>query len=146
MNPKDELHLTLPGGMLAEIDVRAMERGITRTKLIGEVFDGAEGKGETYLQEMKTIAEAVAVALRLRIPEPWPESFEDCLVVGLFIGKWENKAAEDYLLAISGPEMDTIEEICRLDGISYEELTRRAIDAKLNGENPEDDEADWWRR
>jgi hypothetical protein len=143
MNDDDELHLTLPPGMLAEIDSRAASRGITRTKLIGEVFDRAEAKGEAYLQEMKTTAEAVARALRLRLPEPWPEDFEDRLVVGLFIGEWENNAAEAFLLAINGPEMDLVEAICREKGISYDEFTRLALKRAERNDEPGDPAEGW---
>ena len=92
---------------------------------------------------MAEIVQAINDASALGIPAPWPESFEDQVFVGAFLNVCIERSSETVWLETSGPEMDAIEEICRAEGISYEEFVRRAIDAflaKQDGEATEDDE------
>ena len=149
----EQLDVILPAGMLAEISTRAAKRGLEPADWIDQVLEQARRKSPAYWEEMMTTTRAVDDALALHILAPWPESFEDRLVVGVLLSMWQKQSSETLLLETSGPEMNAIEEICQAEGISYEEFTRRAIDAKLHGENPEDqedqddqDEADWWKR
>ena len=51
------------------------------------------------------------------------------IVVGSLLRLKFEDSFPDYLLELEGPEMDAIEEICRAEGISYEEFMRRAIGA-----------------
>jgi hypothetical protein len=146
----EQLDLLLPAGMLAEINTRAAKGSLEPAELIDQVLEQARRESPAYWQEMIATARAVDEALALGISELWPESFEDRLVVGVLLSMWQKQSSETLLLETNGPEMDAIEEICRAEGISYEEFTRRAIDAKLHGENLEHedshDEADWWKQ
>jgi predicted DNA binding CopG/RHH family protein len=146
----EQLDLILPAGMLAEINTRAAKRGLEPADLIDQVLEQARRESPAYWQQMMAIVRAVDDALALDIPAPWPQSFEDRLFVGVLLSMWQKQSSETLLLETNGSEMVAIEEICRAEGISYEEFTRKAIDAKLHGENLEQedghDEADWWKQ
>jgi hypothetical protein len=74
----------------------------------------------------------------------WPKSLNKSVVVGIFLNAIEERIGEEALLEMRPEELDAVELICRLRGISYEELCHQAIEAWRNRENfgEEDEETD----
>jgi hypothetical protein len=94
---------------------------------------------------MGEIAQAICDARALGIPALWSETFEDRVVVCAIQSIKFELGSEDALLETSGPEMDAIEAICRIKGISYEEFMIELL-AKQNGEGPDDSEGEEWKQ
>jgi hypothetical protein len=146
---REEVELILPASVMAELQARAAKEGCTIEALIDQADDRTMARPQLALHALLLRVQAIDEALASGEPPPWPASFDECLEVSVLLGMWQKQSSETLLLETNGPEMSAIEEICRAEGISYEEFTRRAIDAKLYDKNPEHedglDEADWWK-
>jgi hypothetical protein len=142
----NEIELMLPAGILAELKARAEDRGATQQTLIDEAGQRLVNSPMPHIRELLTRANAIENALAEHREPSWPENFDECLEVGLVFAGLLKRDSEAYLLEAHGPEMDDIESICRMKGISYEEFSREALDAFLaNKDQAPPDQADWWR-
>jgi hypothetical protein len=146
MNDETGRPLILPLWLRGEIKSHAAKRGLQPEDLVDEVMEQAKRKGPAYEKEMGEIAQAICDARALGIPALWPETFEDRVVVCAILSIKFELGSEDALLETSGPEMDAIEAICRIKGISYEELMIEGLLAKQNGEGPDDGEGEEWKQ
>jgi hypothetical protein len=82
------------------------------------------GKGPEYQRKVKETVKAIDDAMiQGQDDYPlWPKDFSERLVVGTIIGEAIRRESENYLLNLSGLEMDIVESACQKKGISYEEF------------------------
>jgi hypothetical protein len=145
----EQVEMILPAGMLAEFQSRAAKRSCTIEILIDEACERTMAKSQLARHAFLLRAQAIDDALSSGKQPPWPDGFDECLEVGLALSGL--LASEDYLLEASGERKDTLEDICRQKGISYEEAVRQALDAHLAGgetqrdEEDQDDEGEEWK-
>ena len=140
---RDEFELILPRGMRAKLEARAAERGCTPQTLIDEVHARIITKPKAQLGALLTRAQKIDDALMQDVPPPWPDSFDECLEVGLARAGLAQCDLDNYLPELEGMELTFIEAICKRFGIIPWEITPEVIEAFLTED--QDDEGEEWK-
>ena len=152
----EEMDIGLPRETMHELNARAAAQNCLPAEIIYRAFVRSFEKGPEYQRKVKETVRAIDDAMiQGQDDYPlWPKDFSERLVVGTIVGEAIRRESENYLLNLSGPEMDIVESACQEKGINYEEFVRELVDAfldKQNAEEPniegqeEQDEADWWK-
>jgi hypothetical protein len=147
-----QLTLILPRDKVAQIKAAAAARGCTPDDLAGEALDRA-AEDSAFRDRAALTAKEIHSAL-IRGEDPgglWPDDLNECLVAALILADCAEEGAEQYLLEMSSQEMAAAAWVCRHLGISYEELTQKALESLYNGqraarEEEEEDDSDWWKK
>ena len=140
---RDEFELILPRGMRAKLEARAAEQGCTPQTLIDEVHDRMMTKPKAQLGAILIRARKIDDALMQDVPPPWPDSFDECLEVGLARAELAQCDLDNYLPELEGMELTFIEAICKRFGIIPWEITPEVIETFLTED--QDDEGEEWK-
>ena len=148
---RERFNLLPPDDMPAELETRAAKRGCTTQKLIDEAWKRLMAKPEPAFNALLLKVEAMEDALLSGEKPSWPDSFDECLEVGIVLSGRIKVGWGDFLLKASGEQMDAIEPFCQQKGISYEEFVRQALYHHLEKaddktDEPDEGKADWWKK
>lgn len=140
---REEISMILPRGMRAKLKARAAKGGCTIEDLIDETEQRIMAKPKALLRDLMIRARKIDDALMQDVPPPWPDSFDECLEVGLARAELAQCDLDNYLPELEGMELTFIEAICERFGIIPWEITPEMIEAFLTED--QDDEGEEWK-
>jgi hypothetical protein len=140
-----KFELILPRGMRAKLEARAAKRGLTPETLLDEVHDRIMAKPKALLCDLMIRARKIDDALMQDVPPPWPDSFDECLEVGLARAGLAQCDVDNYLPELEGMELTFMEAICKRFGIIPWEITPELIDLFLAEGQDDEDEGEEWK-